>query len=222
MALRHALLGLLSIRPLTGYELKKQFDGTVRHFWTADQAQIYRTLYRLDDEGLVESQLVPQEGRADRREYRITADGVEELERWLRTAAAVPPDREPFLAQLFFAGRLTSDEIVRLIDGRIALTLQGLASLRGVATAWAELAERGPSTQTELLTMATLERGVRQHLTELAWLRDVRHDVLALAKGRAGAATGPPAAAEDRARRSSTPRSWMELRRQLRRKEQKP
>jgi DNA-binding PadR family transcriptional regulator len=54
MSLKHAILGFLSIRPLSGYDLKKAIDGTVGHFWTADQAQIYRMLASLVGEELVE------------------------------------------------------------------------------------------------------------------------------------------------------------------------
>ena len=49
MSLGHAILGFLSRRPMTGYELKTRcFDQVASHFWTADQAQIYRTLDAID------------------------------------------------------------------------------------------------------------------------------------------------------------------------------
>ena len=54
MSLDFAILGFLSYSPFTGYDLKKFFDQSVRHFWTADQSQIYRILARLGDEGKVE------------------------------------------------------------------------------------------------------------------------------------------------------------------------
>ena len=54
MSLKHAILGFLSFKPLSGYDLKKAFDNSVRHFWPANQSQIYRTLSQMTDEGLVE------------------------------------------------------------------------------------------------------------------------------------------------------------------------
>ena len=59
MILDHAVLGLLNWRPLTGYELKKNFDSSIQHFWTADQSHIYRVLSRLSKNGYVTSELVP-------------------------------------------------------------------------------------------------------------------------------------------------------------------
>ena len=54
MSLEHAILGFLNYKPLSGYDLKKIFDTSVRHFWAADQSQIYRTLNRLTERGWAE------------------------------------------------------------------------------------------------------------------------------------------------------------------------
>ena len=58
MSLEYAILGFLNYRPLSGYDLKKVFDNSVRHFWPADQSQIYRTLARLAEQGYVEQEIV--------------------------------------------------------------------------------------------------------------------------------------------------------------------
>ena len=52
MSLEYAILGFLNYQPFSGYDLKKLFDTSVRHFWPADQSQIYRTLARLTEQGL--------------------------------------------------------------------------------------------------------------------------------------------------------------------------
>ena len=51
MKLRHAILGLLSHGPQSGYDLSRAFAGSVVNFWHADQSQVYRTLDRLEDDG---------------------------------------------------------------------------------------------------------------------------------------------------------------------------
>ncbi len=60
MSLEYAILGFLNYHPYTGYDLKKIFDTSVRHFWPADQSQIYRTLARLTEIGFAEMEKVPQ------------------------------------------------------------------------------------------------------------------------------------------------------------------
>ncbi|QPC82250.1 PadR family transcriptional regulator [Phototrophicus methaneseepsis] len=112
MSLPHAILGLLDIAPMTGYDLKHQaFDSTVAHFWQADQAQIYRTLSKLADDGLVTSEVEVQEERPNRKVYHITEAGRAALRDWLHTEQPLAVHREPFLVQMFFADQL-DDEII--------------------------------------------------------------------------------------------------------------
>jgi PadR family transcriptional regulator, regulatory protein AphA len=162
MSLSHAILGLLDLAPMTGYDLKKTFDGSVAHFWAADQAQIYRTLAKLVDDGAVDVRVVPQEGRPDRREHRITGVGRRELAAWFGSPLEPERTREPFLARVFFAGREEPEVARRLLAERRAAAAERLAVLRALPTPAATHAER--------LRTATLRYGVRQLEAELAWI----------------------------------------------------
>ena len=104
MSLEHALLGFLNYHPYTGYDLKKIFDTSVRHFWPADQSQIYRTLNLLTDEGYVEMEKVPQEDRPDRKVYHITDTGRAQLKKWLSGPPPLSSARSAPLIQVFFPG----------------------------------------------------------------------------------------------------------------------
>ncbi len=81
MPLSHAILGFLEYGPMSGYDLKKNFDQSVAHFWSATQSHIYKALEDLESQGLVKSQVIQQEGETQsqavpdhrRRENRITA-----------------------------------------------------------------------------------------------------------------------------------------------------
>ena len=86
MSVRHALLGLLSEGPKYGHQLRQEFEATTGDVWPLNVGQVYTTLQRLERDGLVESDDESTEG--PQRDYRITASGREELDRWLRT----PPD----------------------------------------------------------------------------------------------------------------------------------
>src|SRR5918994_812505 len=109
MSLRQAILGFLSVPPMSGYDLRKAFAASVGHFWTADQAQIYRTLARL------------------------MADGRRELEAWLAAPDEAQPTREPFLLKLFFAGRLGPEPVRRILTHRLDAAEQQLAVLQVIA-----------------------------------------------------------------------------------------
>lgn len=116
MSLKHATLGFLSYMPMSGYDLKRAFDGSVRHFWPADQAQIYRTLAQLADEGFVERETVTGEKQRERHVYHISETGRAELRHWLATPQPPAEDRDPFLIQVFFAANLPPEEALRVLE----------------------------------------------------------------------------------------------------------
>lgn len=116
MSLPHAILGFLAYRPMSGYDLKKAFDGSVRHFWPADQSQIYRTLAQLAGEGLVERETAGGARHRDRHVYHLTDAGRAELHRWLAAPQPSDGDRVPFLIQVFFAAGLPPADALRVLE----------------------------------------------------------------------------------------------------------
>ncbi|KQV08036.1 PadR family transcriptional regulator [Leifsonia sp. Root112D2] len=83
MSLRYALLALLSVEPMTGYDLYKQFESTVGHVWYAPDSQIYPELRKMDQDGLVEGEMVPWGPRGTKRRYHITDAGVVAFRTWM-------------------------------------------------------------------------------------------------------------------------------------------
>ncbi len=132
MSLRYAILGFLTIRPFSGYDIKRYFDNSVRHFWSADQAAIYRTLADLEKDQLVGHERVEQQTRPDRKLYRITPAGVAELDAWLVLPAAAVVRREPLLLKLFFTNRLGGEGLSAVIDAELAAVEAQLAEYKGI------------------------------------------------------------------------------------------
>lgn len=83
VALTHAILVALSEKSGSGYELATRFDRSIGHFWRATHQQIYRTLRAMEDDGWLESAVVVQRGKPDKRVYRVAAAGSGELARWI-------------------------------------------------------------------------------------------------------------------------------------------
>lgn len=156
---------------MSGYDLKKVFDESVGHFWTADQAQIYRTLTRLIEEGLVGADHVAQTGRPDRNEHRLTSAGRDELDRWLTSPEEPQPTREPFLIRVFFAGRLGPEQVQQVLARRIEAAQEQLAVLKGIAAAVAEEVAGKPIDLDQQLRIATLDNGIRHTQAEIDWAR---------------------------------------------------
>ena len=101
MSLRHILLGLLA-EPRSGYDLKKEFNGSLRHFWAANLSQIYPLLGRMEEEGLLRSRTADPGKGPRRRLYTRTEQGTGELIEWLSEGPHVSHERRHYLAQVFF------------------------------------------------------------------------------------------------------------------------
>lgn len=172
MSLRHAVLGFLAHSPMSGYELHKHMAESVQHFWPADQAQIYRTLVQLVDEGLVAVREIPQTGRPNRREHTILDDGLAELDAWLAASGAYEPQREAFLLRLFFVARLGVDATRELLLQRARDADDLLAVLAAIEqSAEAAGAEHGLTNDLSFrLRMATLANGMTHARAEREWI----------------------------------------------------
>ncbi len=115
MSLKHALLGILTVKPMTGYELKQFFDSSVQHFWNAELSQIYPTLKVLEENGWVDKRLEVQESRPNKKIYDITDGGREEFTRWVRHPQPAGDMRDPFLIKVFFGTELPVEDMLVLI-----------------------------------------------------------------------------------------------------------
>jgi PadR family transcriptional regulator, regulatory protein AphA len=174
MSLDHAILGFLQYKPLSGYDLKAEFDFSLQSSWPADQSQIYRTLARLAEKKLIETEIVRQSGRPDRKVYHITKKGREELLNWLRVPAVERDVRLAQLIQIFFAGHLSNEQIIKLFEGFAELIRLNLPAMQEFPKK-VILHRRNIHTtpRDEFFRLITLEYLIRMDETYLALLEDV-------------------------------------------------
>ena len=169
MELKHAILGLLSIQPMSGYDLNRAFSNTVAHFWYADQSQIYRTLDKLTADKAITTKVIHQEGKPNRKVHSLTATGRAELEDWLTSPLEQERFKEPFMARLFFAANLTHTEVVQLLAEREKQIERKLQSLKAIDAPAEDLASA--------LRAATLRKGIVETEAELAWIQKTRESI---------------------------------------------
>jgi len=116
-AVTWAVLGLLALRPMSGYDIKRAVDRTIRHFWAASYGQIYPELKRLEAAGWVEGADGSNGARA-KRIYTITATGRRELRGWLTGHETRIELRDESLLRLFFADTLPREHGLGLLAAR--------------------------------------------------------------------------------------------------------
>jgi DNA-binding PadR family transcriptional regulator len=173
MSLEFAILGFLNYHPYTGYDLKKIFDTSIRHFWPADQSQIYRTLGRLTEQGFAEMEKVPQEDRPDRKVYHITDLGRAELLKWLIGPPPMGEPRSAPLIQVFFAGQLSDEEILAKFEGFVAVMRAILAQYDQVPAQIGPYQEEITSPREHFFWLSTLDNGIRSMRANLEWAESV-------------------------------------------------
>lgn len=183
MSLEYAILGFLSEGDRSGYDLKTRcFDGEASHFWTADQAQVYRTLDRLERTKLVSAKSVHQDGKPDRRVYRLTSGGRAMLSEWLSAARDSPPRRDPFLVQLRFAESAGDDALIEMLEATRADRQRQLDALR---TRRAERSRvRRTPTRRDTFTRMTLDAALAALRSEIDQLDDFIDQVRAQSLAR--------------------------------------
>lgn len=95
MSLRYALMALLRVEPLSGYDLQKQFQVSVGHLWHAPDSQIYPELRKMEAEGLVVGEDQTRGERGTRRVYHLTDEGEQAYIRWMEEPLPYARVREP-------------------------------------------------------------------------------------------------------------------------------
>ena len=93
MALEHALLVALSERPASGLELTRRFEKSLGFFWNATHQQIYRVLGRMETDGWITVEAVPQVDRPTKKVYAVADAGLAELRRWMAEPTVPDPVR---------------------------------------------------------------------------------------------------------------------------------
>lgn len=99
----YVILGLLGERPMSGYEIKKVVDIRFGFFWNESFGQIFPSLKRLFEEGLIAEAEAEEKGGHSRKRYRATPNGVTALQSWLTQPVEKETYRLEILLKLYFS-----------------------------------------------------------------------------------------------------------------------
>jgi DNA-binding PadR family transcriptional regulator len=116
MALSHAILTALNGASCSGYDLAKQFDGSVGFFWNASHQQIYRELTKLEESGYIEAKVIHQTHRPDKKNYLVTPAGRDYLRAWIAKPSTVANPKDELLVKLFAGDIVDRDVLLRELE----------------------------------------------------------------------------------------------------------
>ena len=117
-----ALLGLLTQKPMHGYELHRYFTdpSALGQVWYLGLSQMYKLLKELEGQGYVEVTVELQENYPARKVYHITPAGRAAFLLWMeKPVRNTRLIRVEFLAKLFLAQLLGSEMIERVIGTQL-------------------------------------------------------------------------------------------------------
>ncbi len=167
-----AVLGALSVEPMTGYAVRAAITQTLGHFWSESFGQIYPTLTEL----IARGEIRPTEpGRTSGSRFELTAAGRTRLRELLAEPAAVSPPRNGLLLRLFLGGQLGSAHCRVLVQesaDRASAMLAGYATIRTeteAEIAAARAANDDTAAASAAYRLLTLSAGEYAAHAHLAW-----------------------------------------------------
>jgi PadR family transcriptional regulator AphA len=107
----YAVLGLLSIKPWSSYELTQQMDRSLGRIWPRAVSKLYEEPKKLVSHGLARTR-TEQNGRRTRTVYAITAKGRRALATWLQQPGEGPALEFEQLLNVFFAENGTTTDLL--------------------------------------------------------------------------------------------------------------
>jgi len=164
MSVRNAILGLLAQKSRHGYELHAAFSAVVGGGnWDVKPAQIYTTLERLEESGLVHTKSDLGEGREpERRIYAITRDGRDALKGWFTDSIPTEHQRDEFYVKLMIglvSGEADPARIIQNQRSRLYQELHDATTLRD-----------GYDPQAELAQILLIDKAIMHLEADLRWL----------------------------------------------------
>jgi len=185
---QYAVLGLLTIQPMSGYDLGKNLRESLNYFWAESNGQIYPTLKKLAADGLIVAVATQAAGRRARQKYALTPAGRKQLKEWLAKPPQVQPPRNELLLKLFLGRSAPKGAIAEHVATfkrqyeEIQNMFEGLrASLQ---------AEHAGSPDLKYW-MLCLEHGIRLRQAQIDWCNSVLKELAATPEGTRGRPIAP-------------------------------
>ncbi len=166
---RYAVLGMLTLGPMTGYDLKKLSERSLAHFWHESYGNLYPRLAELEEAGLVRARRERRKGKPDAIVYTITRRGRRELAEWLKEPAAAERTRSELLLKVFFGAQAPLESTV----AKLTAYREQQQAVRDTYAAIEERLRRElPASRDAGFQLLTLRRGQLVTEARLRWCEE--------------------------------------------------
>jgi len=168
--LREVILTVLAHRPMTGYEIARNFDQVLSHFWRASHQQIYRELARMNGDGYVVFRAVAQSGKPEKKLYSLTRTGRAVLKKWVATPTDLPRPQNDLLVKLL-AGLMVNTPALEKEIARVQIGTE--TYLKQLRSMHEQCFGQPMETGYDRALYLALRRGLLMVEAQASWLREV-------------------------------------------------
>jgi len=162
----YVILGIISAKPRTGYEIRKMVKLGFGDFWDLGYSQIYPTLRRMENSGYVTKKVVINENRPNRKVYSITEKGIIKLKAWLMKPAKHETFKAEVLLKVSFGEKVPIEYTIQQVE---ALKERHLIQLKNAVIMETEMKAHLNSSERLFFGLLVLELGKNLHETLIQW-----------------------------------------------------
>ncbi|MCL2531678.1 MAG: PadR family transcriptional regulator [Oscillospiraceae bacterium] len=167
--LDYIIMGMVLEDELTGYDIKKEVEGSIGNFYKANYGRLYPALSKLTDQGFL-TMKEEMQGKRLKKYYKTTELGKQAFLEWLAAPVDSNASGEFHLAQIFFYGELPKelrDQRLREYEALLRKTLQQLEQIESTLPS-ENLSDK------DYFGISTLYYGFQQVHSTLHWLEHIR------------------------------------------------
>ncbi len=164
------ILGLLCHEELTGYEIKKRINTTLKYFWSASYGSIYPALNDLVNRGLA-TKREDTKNKRNKLIYTITDDGRKYLKEWLTLPVEKDELRYETLLKLFFGNEQGTEQALSHIE---AFEEKSKNELQSLLEAEKNLRDCLDDDTTHKYYLLTARFGIKTYHTYLEWCEEAK------------------------------------------------
>lgn len=173
MSLKHAILSMLVDCEKSGYDINKEFSGTIGYYWSASHQQIYKTLATMLEQDWVSFRTVEQTDKPDKKFYQLTPSGRQELIDWASKPCKESPDRNELLIKIRLAGtHVPAEVLINELQRLLEKQQQRLAIYQDIKQQFFEPAPTMQSNPQMATSYLTLRYGTSTLEAKIAWTKE--------------------------------------------------
>jgi DNA-binding PadR family transcriptional regulator len=163
----YAIIGILGIEPMSGYNIKNWVDQGVGYFWDVDYKQIYPTLKKIVEEGLATYEVMKSGNRPDSKVYMLTEKGRKELIDWLnKPVQSGKFSMNELMLKIFFGHNVPVEVNLRHLENYKQSCLDAIEDLKNLMKKFEDDPKKNDSWH---YRMTTAMKGTLNLNTEIEW-----------------------------------------------------